>query len=357
MDPEKMNFRRLFVIGAILTFAAFIRHTTALIYCVFAVTLLLMVPGRLRKGKTTALPFIAGSVVLAAWPLIVISKAPEAFFLNIVRIPALNAAYLRETGIMYSKLYLTKIALLSPSYIGLIILVIYLVILRFFSADKPSTSDKLKTRLFAAVAVVFLVIVFIPPMMWIQYWALPVAFIILALAHPLNHLCNTAVKDTRKKRYLVAAIVLLFLAVGAGLFEGLPSAIANVVNVFKPYSWVPLRVHKISEDIHSKVVFDGPVLTLSPLYAIEGSSKIYPQFSAGPFVYRIADRLSESQRRIVHAVGPDELKKLVESRLPSAVILNTEPKQLEEPIFEEVVQPDWLMRSYGENGPVVYFRR
>jgi hypothetical protein len=332
MDPEKMNFKRLFIIGAILTLAAFIRHTTALVYCVFAVTLLLMAPGRLRKGKATALPFLAGSVVLAAWPLIVISKAPEAFFLDIVRIPALNVAYLRETGIMYNKLYLTKIALLDPSYIGLIILVIYIVVLRFVPADNPSTSDKRNERLFAAVAAVFIVIVFIPPMMWIQYWALPVAFIIVAIAQPLNYLCNAVVKDPRKKRYLAAATILLFIAVG-------------------------MRVHKISVDIHSKIVAGGPVLTLSPLYAIEGGSSIYPEFSAGPFVYRIADKLSESQRRIVHAVGPDELKKLVESNPPSAVILGTEPKQVEEPILEQVVQPDWLKETYGENGPVVYFRQ
>jgi len=357
MDPKKTSFRRLLIIGAILTLAAFIRHTTALVYCVFAVTIMFMAPGRLRKGKATALPFIAGSVVLAAWPLIVISKAPEAFFLNIVRIPALNAVYLRETGIMYNKLYLTKIALLSPSYIGLIILVIYLVVLRFLPADESSTSDKRKSRLFASVAVVFAVIVFIPPMMWIQYWALPVAFIVVAMAHPLNQLCNSAAKDSRKKSYLTAAMVLLFIAAGACLYDGLPSAIFNVINVSNPDTWVPLRVHKISEDIHSKAVSDGPVLTLSPLYAIEGGGEIYPEFSAGPFVYRIADRLSESQRRIVHAVGPAELKKLIESRPPSAVILGTETKQLEEPIFEQAVQPDWLRKSYGENGPVVYFRQ
>ncbi len=316
-----------------------------------------MAPGRLRKGKATALPFLAGSVVLAAWPLIVISKAPAAFFLDIVRIPVLNAAYLRETGIMYDKLYLTKIALLSPSYIGLIILVISLMILRFVLAGGSSTSEKRNERLFAFVAAVFIVIVFIPPMIWIQYWALPVAFILVALAHPLNHLCNAVAKNTRKKSYLTAATVLLFIAVGMSFFDSLPTALVNVVSVFKPDDWVPLRVHKISEDIHSKIVFDGPVLTLSPLYAIEGGSRIYSQFSAGPFVYRIADRLSESQRRIVHAAGPDELKKLIESTPPSAVILGTEPKQLEEPILEQVVQQDWLKKSYGENGPVVYFRK
>ncbi len=355
MDPEKMNFRRLFTIGAFLTLAAFIRHTTALVYCVFAVTILFMAPGRLKKGKATALPFIAGSLVLAAWPLIIISKAPEAFFLDVVRIPALNVAFLRETGPVYDKLQLTKVALLSLAYIGLIIPGIFLVIMYFVRSRTNARSDKPKGLLFAAVAAAFVVIVFIPPMMWLQYWAAPVAFIVVALAQPLNHLCNVAARDTRKKRYLVIAAILLVSATGASLYEGLPSAIVNVVNVFNLDMWVPIRVHKISEDIHQKAVAGGPVLTLSPLYAIEGGSKIYPEFSAGPFVYRIADKLSDSQRRIAHGVGPAELKKLIESNPPSAVILGTEPKLLEEPILEQVVGADWRRKVYGENGPVVYF--
>lgn len=357
MDAEKINFRRLFAIGAILTFAVFVRHTTGLVYCVFALMIMLIAPGRLRKGKATALPFIIGSLVLAAWPLIVISKSPEAFVMDIVKIPALNAAYLRETGIMYNKLYLTKVALLSPSYISLIILAVYLLIFRLVSTEKPSRSDKQKMRLFISIAAVFALIVFIPPMMWVQYWALPVAFIVVAMAQPLNHLCNITVKDSLKKRYLTTATVLLFIAVGVALYEGLPSAIVSVINAFNRNTWVPLRVHKVSEDIHSKLLTDGPVLTLSPLYAIEGGSEIYPEFSTGPFVYRIADKLSESQRRIVHAVGPDGLKSLVKSRPASAVILNTETKQLEESIIEQVVQPDWSREVYGEDGPVVYFRK
>jgi hypothetical protein len=357
MDLEKTNFRRLFIIGAVLTLAAFIRHTTALAYCVFAVTILSIAPKRLKKGKSTALPFIAGTLVFAIWPLFVIRKAPEAFFLDVIRIPALNVAFLRETGPVYDKLQLTKVALLGPAYIGLIILVIYLGVLRFILADKNSTSDKLKERLFAAVAAVFAVIVFIPPMMWVQYWALPVAFIVAALAQPLNHLCNAAARDTRRKPYTVIAAILLVAATGACLYEALPSAIVNAVNAFNPDTWVPIRVHKISEDIHRKAVAGGPVLTLSPLYAIEGGSEIYPEFSAGPFVYRIADRLSDSQKDIVHGAGAAELKKLIESNPPSAVILGTEPKLLEEPILKQVAGADWRREDYGENLPVIYFRK
>jgi 4-amino-4-deoxy-L-arabinose transferase-like glycosyltransferase len=357
MDPDKMNFRRLCVIGALLTFAMFMRPTTAVVYAVFAVVIMFMAPGRLRKGKATALPFVVGTLVLAVWPLIAIYKAPEAFFLNVVRIPALNAAFLRQVGWVHDKAQLTKAALFDPAYIGLIIPGIFLWVTNFVGSRVSLKSDNLKGLFFVVVAVAFVVIVFIPPTMWIQYWAAPVAFIAVALVYPLNHLCQVVEEDTRMRRYLVTAAILVAIAAGASLYRGLPTAVANVVNMLDADAWVPIRVHKISKDIRQKAAVRGPALTLSPLYAIEGGSEIYLEFSAGPFVYRIADKLSDSQRRIVHGAGAAELKELVESRPPSVVILGTEPKLLEEPILEQVIGADWQREVYGENGPVVYFRK
>ncbi len=357
MDFEKTNFWRLCVIGALLTLATFTRSTIALVYVVFAVAIIFMAPARLKKGKATALPFIVGTLVFAIWPLIIISKAPKAFFLNVVCIQALNADFLRRFGWVFDKAQLTKEALLRPSYIGLIILGVCLGIMRFVQNKPEATSDKRKGLFFAVIAAVFVVIVFIPPVMWIQYWAVPVAFIVVALVYPLNYLCDIAAKDVRKNRYLVTAAILLAIAAGASLYEGLPLAFANVVHMFDRDMWVPVRVHKISEDIHQKAVGEGPVLTLSPLYAIEGGSEIYPEFSAGSFVYRVADRLSDSQRRIVHGAGAAELERLVESRPPSAVIIGTESKLLEEPILKQAVGVDWRREVYGETGPVVYFRK
>ena len=357
-DPDfsRMNFLRLCVIGALLTVATFNRPTTGLVYVVFAVAIIIMAPGRLKKGKVTALPFIVGSVVFALYPLILISKAPEAFLLNVVRIPALNAAFLRQAGWVYDKAQLTAAALLSPAYFCLIVLGSYLGLMSFLQRRTAAASDKPKGRLFAAVAAAFAAIAFIPPTMWIQYWAAPVPFIVTALAYPANRLCDAAAKDSRQRRYLVGTAVMIAILAGVSLYEGLPSAIANVMDICDKDKWVPLHIHKISEDIHRKTVAEGPILTLAPLYAIEGGSQIYPQFSAGPFVYRIADRLSDSQKHIVGAAGAADLNDLINRQLPSAVVLGTEPKLLEEPILQAVVGTDWRKEVYEPNGPFAYFR-
>jgi len=120
-------------------------------------------------------------------------------------------------------------------------------------------------------------------------------------------------------------------------------------------NWVPIRVHRISEDIAKKIKEPRPVLTLAPLYAIEGGLDIYTEFSAGPFVYRVANCISPWNLDITHTAGPRTLNKLVEKSPPSAVLLGAEPEFLEAALFEAAVGPDWVRKSY-DDGITVYFR-
>lgn len=354
-DLEKMCFRRLFFIGAILTLAAFTRPTTALVYALFAVMILSAAPARLRNGKATALPFMLGTFAAAAWPMMIIAKAPEAFVLNVVRIPALNAAFLREAGWVFDKTQLTLTALLNPAYAVLIILFGYLVFNSYVLKKTISGSDKQKKILFYLTAAAFVVIAFIPPTMWLQYWAAPTTFIIIGFVYPLKNMCEAASSNVKNKKRLHLTMIFLFMAAALCIYVSSPSIAFNAINTD---NWSPLSVHKISCDINRNIVEDGAILTLSPLHAIEGGGKIYPQFSAGPFVYRIADKLSAEQKNFVHAAGMSDLPQIFDYNPPAAVIIGDEPQSLEDPIFEQVIKTplEWEKKIYTETGPVVYFR-
>ena len=106
---------------------------------------------------------------------------------------------------------------------------------------------------------------------------------------------------------------------------------------------------------------------MGPLYALEGGCSIYNELSAGPFVYRVADLLSESDRKKIKAVGLSTVNQLFENEPPSAVVLcvDTEPKFFNEPL-QKAVKVDWgryiynrsvWERKYYYKGPVVYFKR
>jgi hypothetical protein len=136
-----------------------------------------------------------------------------------------------------------------------------------------------------------------------------------------------------------------------------------------PETWVPIQLHKVSEDIAEKLKTQNHVLsavegskfilTLAPLYALEGGCEIYPELSAGSIVYRIADSMTPADRAVTHTVGPKTLGALLEKDPPSAVLLGVEMKRLEEPLFESAVgleRENWETKTY-DTGPTVYFKR
>ena len=190
--------------------------------------------------------------------------------------------------------------------------------------------------------------------MWRQYLAMPVPFIIISFAYPLLYLRRLTDRTSPNKHFNIACVVVAGCVLVA--VASYPIVLQRIPKLFNPQSWVPIRLHKISEDIAEKTKSPKLILTLAPLYAIEGGCDIYPQLSAGPIIYRIADFMTPCDRQATHTVGPKTLKKLLEKSPPSAVILGVEPGFLEEPLFQAAVKPDWERQAY-DDGPIVYFRR
>jgi hypothetical protein len=117
-------------------------------------------------------------------------------------------------------------------------------------------------------------------------------------------------------------------------------------------------LHRISEDIAAKTAEPKLILTLAPLYALEGGCDIYTELSAGPFVYRVADRLSAWNRDITHTVGSRTIGRLIEKSPPSALIIGVEPQFLELALYQGAVvdRQGWDVKAY-DGGPIVFFRQ
>ena len=125
--------------------------------------------------------------------------------------------------------------------------------------------------------------------------------------------------------------------------------------LLEPESWVPIQLHKVSEDIAQRTKEPKLALTLAPLFALEGGCEIYTELSAGSIIYRIADSMSPDDRAITHTVGPETLRTPLEESPPSAVIVGVEFEFLEKPLLESAIKPNWERKVY-QNGLVVYFR-
>lgn len=351
---QKSRYRRTAVIGGLLTLATCMRVTTVLVQLLFFAALLSH-PGETMKQRIKiVLPFLVATAVLLIWPVWVIASAGQAFFLNLVWIPKLYGGWLHEVGMVRNKLGLTLSALMTPGYLVIIVIAVYLCILIIWQRKKLAKINGRELLFAALLVLVFFVIALIPPTMWRQYLAMPVPFMVISFAYPLLYLRQLADKAKGNKQFKIACGVVAVCVVLAVFSYS--DVLSRAVVLFYPEGWVPIRVHKISEDIAEKTKEPKKILTLAPLFALEGGCDIYTELSCGSIVYRIGDRLSAWNRDVTHTAGPSDLVEMVEKEPPSAVIVNVEKmKFLEEPLIKTAVKPDWEMKVY-KSGPVVYFR-
>ena len=367
---RKSKYWRTAAIGALLTLATCMRITTAIVELLFFAVLLAQPAESLKQRFKTALPFLIAAAVVLLWPVWVIAQAPRAFFLNLVRIPTLYGQWLHQIGMVHNKYDLTRACLKRPGYFVLIALTIYLYLTIVCLRRRLKISNAKNLLLAALLPVTFFIIALIPPTMWRQYLAMPVPFLVMSLTYPLLYLRKLANRSGLNKHFKIASVFVAVCVLVAVI--SYPVVLYRTVIVLVPESWEPMRLHRISEDIAEKLKTQNHVLsavegsklilTLAPLYALEGGCEIYTELSAGSIVYRIADSLPPADRAVTHTVGPETLAALLEKNPPSAVLLGVEPRYfsfLEEPLFESAVLPDrekWETKTY-DTGPTLYFKR
>ncbi len=354
---KKSKYWRIAVIAALLTLATCMRATLALVQLLFFVFLLTLPADSVKQKFKTILPFLIATVVIAIWPLWTIALAPRAFFLNLFRISVLNGEWVRQTGMFHSKLDMIFLFLTTPSCLALILIAICFCLTVARKHRELTISNAPGLLLAVLLAFIFFIIALTMPITWEQHLAMPVPFIVISFVFPLLYLRKLDSGAGSSKHFKPACVLVIAGVVAA--VASYPLVLHRVPKLFDPQSWTPVQLHQISEDIAGKTKSPKLILTLAPLYALEGRCDIYTELSSGPFVYRVADLMTASDLETIKAVGPKTLKALLEKSPPSAVILGVEFDFLEALLFQETIQPDsknWEEKNY-ENGPLVYFRR
>jgi len=125
--------------------------------------------------------------------------------------------------------------------------------------------------------------------------------------------------------YILGALTTLLAAV--------PLYAAGIATLPAPGDWLPVRAYAYGGLI-GRLVGEEKVLTLAPLYALEGDAAIYPAFATGPFAWRVAPLLDEAARARYGLIGPAELDDLLQAAPPRAILTGVEDDdaQLEQPL-------------------------
>jgi hypothetical protein len=118
----------------------------------------------------------------------------------------------------------------------------------------------------------------------------------------------------------LAALAIGTIAAGAGnyLYPKL---------AFSPAAWVPLRAHALGGELRRRIgpeASQRPVLTLAPIYPLEGGMDVYEPFATGPFAMRVAAMVPEDDEGPLHLLDEQDLGVVLRQRPPAAAVAGFE---------------------------------
>jgi hypothetical protein len=287
----------------------------------------MMVPRKLPLSlhiRQVLLPLLAGGLTGGLPVLVVLLSGPMELYEHTVRyFTGGHLAYWERSTqpkaiSIASKLLVAEDVWLSGS--GLLAnLLIGVSGLLLFRSDRKALRQWQVMLVVALVACAALGS-FLPTPAFPQYYEPPVPFLVLLFILIYARLDEEA---RRLMIPLLATTAILALTII------LPRLLPGLPVVPRPSLWTGNMIHAQGLRIRATMdaaPIDGQIATLSPIVALEGDLPVYREFSAGPFVYRVADYLPQSDRRWFRTTSPRELNAFLDRNPPSAIVVGREPE-------------------------------
>ncbi len=322
---------RLIISGVLLGLAAGVRLT----YLVTGLPLVLALIFSPRlaeaRDKLHSIGWFAMGWALALLPaLFLFMLAPTQFLFGNLGYPQLNTLYRLETGFtermsLVGKFeYLFTRVLVDPGngmlFLGLLIFGIGALLVLYRTGRKIQGGLGIGFLL----AISLFVAALIPTPAWPQYFYAPLPFFVLTMIYGVSAL---PVRRKQKTVLLSAYLLLAGLSVITGWSQY--PAWNRLLDISR---WSSVRVHAIGLQIGG-LAKPGKILTLSPIYPVEGDLPIYPEFATGPFAWRTGHLLTPDRRAAYGMVTQTELEVLLAQEPPAGVLVGVEG-DLEEPLVD-----------------------
>jgi 4-amino-4-deoxy-L-arabinose transferase-like glycosyltransferase len=255
--------------------------------------------------------------------------APDRFLFDNVRYHGLSEAYWRQLGYTRAMTLPGKLAYLwdvarEPGslepVLGALLFGLWAVAMNL----RARRAGLFQLALVASLALCLAAGALGPAPTWYQYYYAPLPFVVLGLANGAAILYTSG----RAGKWGMVLFALIVLAVGAAGLQGY----VRLNPSLREEDWVPSQVHRVGVEIEG-TVGRGRVLTLAPLFPLEGGAGLYEQLAAGPFTWRVAGQLPADERQRLGVVGGEDLGALLGTERPAGILTGLEVS-LEGPLVE-----------------------
>ena len=351
---QSSHYLRIGIMSALLTLASCMDFMAVFTLLLFFIMLLVLLAGSAKERLKTVFAFLIAPVIVLILPLWTMLQSPHAFFINVFEMPLLRMRLIHRMNLMMGETLYGKFAEIltyatEPRGIFPFLVAICLVVLIVWCRCKLEISNSMNALLAVLVPVIFFVITLCTPDVLYEHFAKLVPFIIVSFAYPLFYLRKLGAGNPHKL-FRTASIVVVACAFSQVASQPI---LQRTVGIFRPQSWVPMKVHQISEEVAQKIKEPKLIVTLMPLYALESGCDIYLELASGWYGCEIASALPASKREITNTLSPRTFRKMIEQRPPSGVLININPKEERVSriglVLLRIAKTRWPDQEYDEN--------
>jgi hypothetical protein len=339
----------LFLVGFLNGIAVFTRISFAFAGLVFFLVLAFFVPvSRSISYKKLLLPFLAGATLPSVVAVYYFFQAPDSFIFDTIQYFRVTGAQrwlpgLQDTIDFKAKLVMSFNVFTHPSYLALLMLFVFSCILAVSTYNRLD-GRKIPLVLSSSLAVAMVFAAFLVTPMHVQYFAAPIPFLLVTIAYAVSGNISAGDKRSRKNIIVhVGAVIIVLSAIMVSLSE--KQTLGNIKIVLSKENWTPSHVYDISKKIAEIAGTDKLILTLAPIFALEGGERIYPELSSGPFLFRYGRFLSDSQRHDAMSIDSHSLPALLQKKPPDAILVGVEYIFLEDSLIEYAEISGWQKKK------------
>jgi 4-amino-4-deoxy-L-arabinose transferase-like glycosyltransferase len=320
--PSAHPRRWLLTSGALVGLAIGTRLTYLLALLPFGFAILFGRSASEELGKRSASIAFGAGLALASLPwLALFAAAPRQFVFGNITYQTLNTDYRELLAHRVGETLLGKAVffyhLLVDNPANLLLFLAFGIAAVWIAAQllKRNLDLSREIILLGGLALVLFAGAFAATPSWYQYFYAPVPFLVLTITLAASFVRPA---DAHWERTLswIAAVVLL--AGGIGVVSQ-----SDWRSVRDAGSWIPVQAHELGDEV-AGFVRQGTVLTLAPIFPLEGGLGIYNSLATGPFSWRVAPLLTQEKRREMGLITYGDLGTSLEANPPAAILVGFE---------------------------------
>jgi hypothetical protein len=307
-----------------------------------------------RQPKRSLLFFISGLLVALLPSILLFAIAPEQFvFGNLGYSVSLNRAYWQEMGrgtemtIQSKILYFVQLVS-SPDSLPVSLLFAFLLFSRNWLKVFADPDHRIEFPFILILLPFLLVGSFAPGLsFYYEYFYAPLTFTVIGLVYAMASFAD-------KKVWSILSLGLFTLAVVGSAIYGLP-VYRNSTTALSLQNWVPLNLHKTGRELAGHIGI-GKVLTLFPVYPLEGGAEIYESLVTGSFAWRTGHLLSETEREKFRVMCESNLLQFLRAEKPEGILVVFETAlehELEKPLENYAIENRFKPVQL-RNGSILY---